>query len=242
MVKRHRLLPLLALGAVMGAIALSPNRPVQAQTAPAPFNAVCIWIDAQGNALDTSRLCGSSQASQAVARPQSAPARPATTRAIAPAPGSVPDYGVIFLSAVDEAPIHLGDRSHYLANTLGNASSGAVSDLRVYYDILVSIGDEYAPIAKGSKLIGDGRVAAGDRAPLVLSRVDVMDQVPVEFRATEDISIQMQAIGWIDAEGNRDSFAPSSYKLARGIGQCYFPWERDGAGRSCRGQAVSERL
>lgn len=242
MVKLHRLLPLLALGAVAGAIAPGHNRNAQAQVAPAQFNAVCLWIDAQGNALDLSRLCGSAQGSRAMARPQPLKARPANPGAIAPAPGTIPDYGVIFLSAVDEAPIHLGDRNHYLANTLGNASSGAISDLRIYYDILVSIGDEYAPIAKGSKLIGDGRMAAGERTPLGLSRIDVMDHVPPEFRTTEDISIQVRAIGWRNAQGDRDSFAPDSYRLAQGIGQCHFPWERDGVGRSCRGQAMSERL
>jgi len=203
------------------------------------YDAICVLVDSQGNALDLSRLCGDTSGSRrtsvkpVTARPRQLPM---------PQAGEVPDYGVIFLSPVGEAPIHLGDRSHYLDSQLGNASSGSVSNIRLHYDLLVSAGGDYISIGQGGKQIRERELGAGDRFNFKLSVADVMDDVIRPFQATEDIAIRITALVWTEADGSRNSFSSDSYRLAEGIGNCYFPWERDRAGRSCGTRAVSNRL
>lgn len=211
-------------------------RPSVAQT----YNAVCLLVDSQGNALDLSRICGSQSQTSSSATAKPIKAQPASLPI--PSQGKVPDYGVIFLNVLDEKPIHLGDREHYIVSSIGNASSQPVNEIRLYYDISVSVEGEYASIGKGSKLIRQEALDAGDHVAFHVSSEDVMDQVIEPFRTAEDISIQVLALGWTEADGSRNSFAPESYRLAEGIGRCYFPWELDWAGRGCGARAVSNRL
>ena len=211
-------------------------QPSVAQT----YNAVCLLVDSQGNALDLSRICGSQSQTSSSADVKPIKARPASLPI--PSQGEVPDYGVIFLSVLQEEPIHLGDREHYVVSSVGNASSQPVDEIRLYYDISVSVEGEYASIGKGSKVIHQDALEVGDRVSFYVSSEDVMDQVIEPFRTTEDISIQVTALGWTEADGSRNSFSPDSYRLAEGIGRCYFPWELDWAGRGCGSRAVSNRL
>ncbi len=208
--------------------------PAVAQT----YNAVCVLVDSQGNTLDLSRLCGDQ--SQTTRRVQPVKARPASLPV--PAKGEVPDYGVIFLNSISDEPIHLGDRFNYLTTSLGNASSGSVNDIWLHYDILVSIDGEYASIGKGGKRVRQEALGVGDRMAVKLSAADVMDDVITPFQTTEDISIRVTTLAWTEADGSRNSFSPDSYRLAKGIGSCYFPWELDGAGRGCGSRSVSSRL
>ena len=227
----RRLAAALAFTTVLGITA----RPAVAQT----YNAICVLVDSQGNALDLSRLCGDqSQTARRAAKPVKA--RPASLSL--PKAGEVPDYGVIFLNAVSDEPIHLEGRYQYLTASLGNASSASVSDIWLYYNILVSIDGEYASIGKGGKQVRQEALGAGDRFPVKLTEADVMDDVITPFQTTEDISIRVTTLAWTEADGSRNSFSPESYRLAEGIGRCYFPWELDGVGRGCGSRAVSSRL
>ncbi len=219
----------LAISTIVGTAA----SPAVAQT----YNVVCIFVDSQGSVLDLSRLCGDPgraiQSKPVKARPASLPV---------PAQGEVPDYGVIFLNAVGDKPIHLEGRDYYLSTSLGNASSGSVDDIWLHYDILVSIDGEYASIGKGGKRLPEEVLGAGDRVAVKLSVADVMDDVIAPFQTTEDISIRVTTLAWTEADGSRNSFSPDSYRLAQGVGSCYFPWELDGAGRGCGSRAVSSHL
>ena len=242
---------LAGISAISATAQTASPRPSTNGTEELEANSICLLRDSEGNVQDLSRLCRAGQSNAVLRRPfqlpELEPAQPFDPSSepggsgSSPLADSLPDYGVIFLSPVSEDPIHLGYRSSYLASYVGNASSEPLENVRVYYDILLSSGEEYAQIGRGSELINVA-MEPGQRRFFSIIPSDVMTQVPPAYRHSKDISIQVKAIGWIGPDGETSSFDAKSYKLARGMGQCHFPWERDGRGLACGSRAASERL
>lgn len=228
-----------------------------AQTA----DGACVMVAADGRSLDLSRLCGASPrfsdapslfVTTPIEVPPSvlpipnnaapvpiAPSGPSRLpsrfpNSLVPVPQG-PSYGVIFLTPMSKTPTTLSASRQELAGKVGNASPGVARNITIVYEISVpTTGGGHVVIGQGTKVVGTPTLPPGQSSFFTIHRSDVRNVVPVTYRESPELSVRVTAIGWRGADGKVSSFGPDSYRLARGVGQCSYTWERDAQGQRCR--------
>ncbi len=216
----------------------APLQQAQLQQAQLPRDPVCVMVASSGQALDLGRLCGATPQPSAprslfVTLPFEQPALPV----LKPAPLNQtdrPSYGVILLQAQPKNPVILGPMQPDLAVRLGNASNQPARNVTLVYEIAVPrSGGGFVAIGQGTKSAQLLTLAPGKTTTIAIQRSEVRDRVPSSFRSSDELAIRITALGWRDPEGKPQSFGPDSYRLARGIGQCTYPWELTAKGQAC---------
>jgi hypothetical protein len=241
----------LSIALAMTGLGTGVQMQAQAQAIPTPNlsqDPVCVMVASNGQSLDLGRLCGATPQRSAprslfVTTPLETNAlRPPTLPILKPADlgaPAKPSYGVILLKPQPKNPVALGAMQPELAVRLGNASSNIARNVTVIYEISVPQGGGgFVAIGQGTKSAALPNLASGQTTTVAIQRSEVRDLVPVSFRSSDELAIRITALGWRDPDGKLQSFGPDSYRLARGIGQCTYPWELNARGQQCPSSAI----